>query len=299
MSIGHRLEDWELAETSLRDLFHDLGSNDTPDLFDQPFVVDASYDWPAAGGMSLDLRRVYIDRTLYQEVMDGEYAKSGLTPDQIIFAWCWHERTENALVAGDNAIDLYTPAHRRALAGEHEIYRACGINPAEAEKVFWPGFVRCYKRPIKKPPPDAWCGVYNDDPGPEEDEIIAQLIKLGVIDARKRSKYSSSYAIRGHRCDQCRNRDERVLKQGPLFGCTIVSGRIRGNRACDFWMPDDDPKVDLEDTGDKLTQRQVEYTDSGHAPEFCDKCMHWDKPDKCEVVKGAISPKGWCRLWHR
>ncbi len=299
MSIGHRLEDWELNETSLYDLYHALGANDTPVLFDQSWKLNTEYDWPAAGGMSLDRKTVYIDKTYYQQIMDGEFGKSGLEPHQLIYGHIQHERLENCLIAGDNSIDLYLPAHRRALAGEHEVYESFGVDPIEVEETIWPALVACWKRPIKNPPLDAWCGVYFDDPGAQEEEIIAQLIKLNVIDARKRGKYETSYGIRGHRCDGCRNRDEKVLKQGQIFGCTIVSGAVRDDRGCDFWMPDDDPQVDIEERSNKLTQNQVEYTDHGHAPELCDKCMHWEKPDQCEVVKGAIAPKGWCRLWHR
>lgn len=297
MSVGHRLEDWELTDTSLRDLYHTLGEGDTPDLYDEPFEINTEYDWPAAGGMSLDRTKLYIDRTIYTEIMDGEYAKSGLSPIQIIYAWCVHERTENSIIAGDNSVDFYVPAHRRALAHEHAIYEACGVDPKVVEEVIWPGLVRCYKRPIKKPPLDAWCGVYLDDTGAEEEAILEQLVKLNVIDARKRSKLETRYAVRGVRCDSCRNRDKSLLDQGPRFGCSIVSGIIREDRACDFWMPDDEPDIGVEGA-DKLAQGTVEYTDKGHAPELCDKCMHWLKPDRCEIVKGAIVPKGWCRLFH-
>lgn len=299
MSVGHRLEDWELSDTSVYDLYHALGANDTPALFDSPYELDTAHDWPAAGGMSLDRQTVYIDRTLYQEVMDGEFKATGLTPTQIINAWVFHERVENAIVAGDNAVDEYTPAHARALAAEHEVYRLAGCDPVEIEKVIWPGLVRCYKRPIKKPPLDAWCGVYVNDIGADEERILEQLVKFNVIDARKRAKYDSGYGVIGRRCDACRNRDKSVLNQGPIFGCAVVSGPVRDDRGCQFWMPEDEPAVGIEEGADKLSQSTVEYTDKGHLPELCSKCMHWVKPDKCEIVKGTIAAGGWCRLFHK
>jgi hypothetical protein len=299
VSIGHRLEDWELGDTSLYDLYHALGANDTPLLFDQPYEISFAYDWPAAGGMSLDRSTVYIDRTLYQEVMDGELKATGLEPEQLINCWIQHERVENAIITGDNPVDNYWPAHNRALAAEHEIYRIFNCDPVEVEKAIWPALVRCYKRPIKKPPLDAWCGVYNYEAGAEDEAILEQLLRLDVIDARKRSKHETSYGLGGRRCDSCRNRDKKVLNQGPIFGCSIVSGSIREDRSCQFWMPDDDPTVGIEEGTDKLSQSTVDYTDKGHSPELCDRCLHWQAVGRCEIVKGEISPKGWCRLFHK
>lgn len=300
MSIGHRLEDWELADTSLYDLYHELGANDTPWLFDQPFKLDTEHDWPAAGGMSTDRRTLYIDRTLYAQVMDGEFKASGLEPEQLIYGWIRHERIENAIIAGDNPVDLYLPSHYRALAAEHEIYQSFGVDPAQVEEVIWPAIRACYLRPPKKPPLDAWCGVYTDDAGSEEEAILDRLVKLDVIDARKRSKYETSYGVRGRRCDGCRNRDEKVFaRQGPIFGCAIVSGTVRDNRGCDFWMPEDMVSPGLEDRGDKLSQTTVDYTDRGHKPELCGACMHWQGDATCAIVRGPIAAGGWCRLYHR
>ncbi len=298
MSVGHRLEDWELAETSLYDLYHALGANDTPYLFGQPIRLDTDHDWPAAGGMSLDRRTVYIDRTLYQEAMDGAFAATGLSGEQIVHCWLQHERVETAIVCGDNSIDDYIPAHRRALAAEHEVYRIFGADPAQVEEAVWPSLVACYKRPIKNPPLDAWCGVYHDDPGQEEQRILEELIGHGVIDARKRSKYEVSYGIRGHRCDQCRNRDDQLYDQGPLFGCIITSGLVRDDRTCDFWLPED-ADAGLEDKGVKLGQATVDYTDKGHKPELCASCVHFQGEASCEIVRGPIASGGWCRLWSK
>lgn len=297
MSIGDRLEDWELSETSLRELYHALGQNDTPELFDQPYKLNTEHDWPAAGGMSLDRKTVYIDRTLYQQVMDNEFKASGLEPNQLINGWIRHERLENAIIVGDNAVDLYVPAHRRALAGEHEYYRTMDVDPLNVESVLWPAFVACYKRPIKKPPLDAWCGVYLDDQGTQDREIIDQLIKLNVVDARRRSKYDTHYRLGGHRCDQCRNWIGKLTD--ILSPCLINSGMVRNDRACEFWMPADEPNIGIDEARDKLAQSVVDYTDKGHAPEFCDKCVHWQAPNACEIIKGEIAPKGWCRLWAK
>lgn len=235
MSIGYRSE--ELSDTSLCDLYSALGEGDTPRLFDQPYRLDTEHDWPAAGGMSLDRKTVYFDRTIYQEIMDGEFKATGLEPIWFIAAWIRHECSENAIIAGDNPVDTYRPAHNRALAAEHEVYRFAGVDPAKVEKIIWPALVKCYNRPIKKPPKDAWCGVYLDEPTERDEEIIEILSKMGVKDARKRSKLDLRYGMSAHRCDKCSMWDPGTLslERGVLAACTAASGVVRANRGCEIW----------------------------------------------------------------
>src|SRR5208337_4450220 len=120
MSIIHRLEDDEILDTSLYELFSVLGERDTPKLYDEPYEVDVQHDIPFGAGNSVDRRIKYIDRGLYAEVMDGEFAATGLEPLQIVERWLDHEHTEKCLIDGDNAIDTYLPGHKRSLKKEHE-----------------------------------------------------------------------------------------------------------------------------------------------------------------------------------
>lgn len=235
MSVGYR--DEELSDTSLRELYSALGANDTPALFDEPYRLDTDHDWPAAGGSSLDRKTIYIDRILYQEVMDNAFKASGVEPAHIISAWIRHERIENTIIAGDNPVDTYIPAHNRALAAEHEMYRFIGADPAKVEKAIWPGIVRCYKRPIKKPPKDAWCGMFLNEMTPRDEEIVEELTKLGVFDAGKTSKYAARFGMSEHRCDQCRHWQPKKLSQehGQIAMCEVVSGSVRANRGCELW----------------------------------------------------------------
>jgi hypothetical protein len=32
--------------------------------------------------------------------------------------------------------------------------------------------------------------------------------------------------------------------------------------------------------------------------ERCERCSHFRRPDSCEIVIGAISPKGWCKRFR-
>src|SRR5882672_3864553 len=98
MTIGHRLEDEELSDTSLYELYSILGERDTPYLFDQPYKIDTEHDWPTGGGNTVDRKIIGIDRTLYSQVMDNEFKASGLEPMHIINGWLQHEHSELCII---------------------------------------------------------------------------------------------------------------------------------------------------------------------------------------------------------
>lgn len=240
MSITHRLEEEEIEESTIEQAYAMLGERDTPGLYAKPYKLDTNHDCPTGGGNSLDRKTKYIDRILYQEVMDGEFKKTGLEPDQIIRLWCDHEHTEKCAADGDNAMDFYTPCHKVALRKEHE-----GVNlilgPGKIklyETTIWPGLVRCYSRDIVKPPKDLWCGPLNDDPESRDEEILEVLQKLGVIDAQKHGKQEARYGYGVHTCDSCRFFNPEFLSQqrGELAACKVVSGLVRGSRGSDYWQ---------------------------------------------------------------
>jgi hypothetical protein len=246
VSIGHRaFTDEELTESSIGELYSALGVKDTPFLFGKPYKLDTDHDIPIGGGNSLDRRTKYIDRILYQEVMDGQFKATDLTPEQIIERWLDHEHSEKCMVDGDNGIDNYLPGHRRALRKEHEGIIAI-LGPKDAakkikkyEETIWPGLVRCYHRDIVKPPKDLWCAPLLDQPSERDEEILAVFRKLGVVDASKRPKYAVHYGFGPKNCDQCAGWNPELVSQehGELAGCHRVSGLVRADRHCDAWRP--------------------------------------------------------------
>jgi hypothetical protein len=248
VSIIHRPESDELSDTTLAELYSMLGEGDTPLLYQEHWTLDTDHDIPAGGGNSLDRKTKYIDRTLYQEVMDGEFKRTGLTPEQIISRWCDHEHSEKCIADGDNPCDTYMPCHNRALTKEH--VGVCNIlvpkGKAAARKiidnyeaVIWPGLSRCYHRDFKKPPKDLWCAPHLDDPTPRDEEILNILRKLGVIDAAKHSKLDVRYGYGKNRCEVCRGWLPELISQehGRMAGCKRVSGIVRCDRYCDLWHP--------------------------------------------------------------
>lgn len=245
MSIGHRLvTEEELTQASIGELYEVLGEQDTPFLFERSFNLDTDHDIPSGGGNSLDRKTKYIDRVLYQEVMDGAFKATDLTPQQIIDRWLDHEHTEKCIADGDNAVDDYLPCHRRALRKEHEgVLDILGTKNAAAkiakyEETIWPGLLRCYHRPIKKPPKDLWCAPILDQPTERDKEILETFIKLGVVDASKRPKYDLHYGFGPNNCDQCRGWNPELVSQenGHIAACHMVSGIVRWDRHCDKWV---------------------------------------------------------------
>lgn len=243
MTILHRLAHDELAQATDAELFRALGERDTPDLFAQRYALDTDHDCPTGGGNSLDRKTVYIDRTLYAEVMDGEFKATGLEPEQIISLWCDHEHSEICIVDSDGCIAWYTPGHRCALALEHQgLLTILGRKNAKAkidryEETIWPGLMRAYRREPVNAPKDLWCGPLLDEASAHDKELLEQLAKLGVVDARKCSKLDMRYGYGEHRCVDCSMWSPQELSQDNkhMAACSAVSGLVRHDRWCQLW----------------------------------------------------------------
>lgn len=248
MTIGHRSDAQELSDTSLYELYSQLGERDTAKLYQQPYKIDSDHDIPTGAGNSIDRKTIYIDRALYAECMDNAFKATELTPDQIIGRWCDHEHSEVCLADGDNGVDVYQPCHNRALRLEHVglLTITCPATAAAARKsieryeaVIWPALVRCYHRPITKPPKDLWCAPILDHPTEHDDAILEMLRRRGVVDATKHSKYDVHYGYGERNCIDCRGWNPELVSQehGELAACHRVAGLVRSDRWCELFRP--------------------------------------------------------------
>jgi len=53
------------------------------------------------------------------------------------------------------------------------------------------------------------------------------------------------------------------------------------------------------DTAPKVSQDVVHYQSEPKGDQFCADCRHFAAPTACKLVKGEISPGGWCRLYKK
>jgi hypothetical protein len=44
----------------------------------------------------------------------------------------------------------------------------------------------------------------------------------------------------------------------------------------------------------KADKKSMQYQDSPKNGQECDQCTYFQAPNKCGIVEGDISPKGWC-----
>jgi High potential iron-sulfur protein len=48
---------------------------------------------------------------------------------------------------------------------------------------------------------------------------------------------------------------------------------------------------------EKLSQKDAEYQPTPKNGQSCATCQHFIAPSSCKLVKGKISPQGWCTFW--
>ena len=49
----------------------------------------------------------------------------------------------------------------------------------------------------------------------------------------------------------------------------------------------------------KFFKEVVAYTHQGTKEEHCSICVHYVDPTTCGIVRGRISPGGWCKKFHK
>ena len=47
----------------------------------------------------------------------------------------------------------------------------------------------------------------------------------------------------------------------------------------------------------KLTKQVAKYQDHPHGIQRCEICLQFEPPNRCKLVAGDISPKGWCQFF--
>ncbi|HZS63551.1 MAG TPA: high-potential iron-sulfur protein [Xanthobacteraceae bacterium] len=46
--------------------------------------------------------------------------------------------------------------------------------------------------------------------------------------------------------------------------------------------------------GGKISKADAHYQDKPNNGQQCAGCVHFQAPDRCQIVEGTVSPRGWC-----
>jgi spermidine/putrescine-binding protein len=75
----------------------------------------------------------------------------------------------------------------------------------------------------------------------------------------------------------------RSFFRGAIAGAAVVAGVIP-------------IKVAYAQKADK---KSMQYQDTPKDGQQCDACVYFQAPNKCGIVEGDISPKGWCVAYNK
>jgi len=208
-----------------------LATGDTGKLAKRPVKTDFTCDIPLGFGISTDGRTVYGDRRYVEEIKSGKVRVSGMSAKQLIVAHIEHEVIEKAVDDGDNPVDLYEGAHPFGERAEHNEVIAVRGNDRGYEAALQPGLDRAYRRMPQIVAADLWAGPLLDEPTKRDKEILRVLRAKGCKDAMKASKREAGYGFGAEQCKRCHH-----FGGGSLAPCELVSGLVRFDRQCDWWM---------------------------------------------------------------
>jgi hypothetical protein len=77
----------------------------------------------------------------------------------------------------------------------------------------------------------------------------------------------------------------RLLRQAALLAGT----------SCLFALAQPGPGAAADE---QMTQKDAEYQGTPKNGQFCAKCQLFQPPAACKIVKGKISPQGWCAFFQ-
>jgi hypothetical protein len=87
----------------------------------------------------------------------------------------------------------------------------------------------------------------------------------------------------------------RDLPQGPAVDRrAVVRGGLAATAAAAFAIAAGGP---AEAQTAKITKAAAQYQTSPNGEQRCGTCTHYRFPFACERVEGAVSLRGWCRLY--
>ena len=82
----------------------------------------------------------------------------------------------------------------------------------------------------------------------------------------------------------------RISRRRLIEGAVAIGGALAGGWARAA------ADQDLAEA-DKIKQTEAHYQQRPKGQQRCEICLQFEAPDKCRIVQGPISPKGWCQYF--
>lgn len=73
----------------------------------------------------------------------------------------------------------------------------------------------------------------------------------------------------------------RLMELAALAGAAVTSAGLGGARAAD----------------NKVPQAEAKYQPRPRGIQRCEICLQFEAPNRCKIVAGDISQKGWCQYF--
>jgi hypothetical protein len=72
--------------------------------------------------------------------------------------------------------------------------------------------------------------------------------------------------------------------------------RLLAHAAVIFGLAADAPARAMPEA-DKVTQADARYRSKPNGEQRCEICLQFLPPNRCRIVRGPISPRGWCQFF--
>ena len=85
--------------------------------------------------------------------------------------------------------------------------------------------------------------------------------------------------------------DKKISRRGFLRGAATIAGAAGAASIIPI-------RVANAQSG-KADKKSMQYQDQPKNGQECDQCVYFQAPNKCGIVDGDISPKGWCLAFNK
>lgn len=81
-------------------------------------------------------------------------------------------------------------------------------------------------------------------------------------------------------------------RRGLLQAAALAIGAAAANGVMSRAQAEEEIKE-----GDKVKKTEAQYQPRPKGQQRCEICLQFERPGKCKIVQGPISPNGWCQYF--